>query len=185
MATMNRLPFSRYEFPELIDREGYKCAVEVGVNIGQFSYHLLKYSKLELLLSVDPYRRRFKSCMIGAQTLLEPFEKSGRSILWRLGSTEMAEELAAGTIGGMPPLWDFVYIDAAHDERSVMADLEAWYPLVRPGGILAGHDYCDAHRNGVIQAVNKFASNRGLEFSITREAWASFVFRIPMTRETT
>ena len=183
--TPTRLTFSRYEFPELIDREGFKYAVEVGVNIGQFSYHLLKYSKLELLLSVDPYRRRFKNCMIGAQTLLEPFEKNGRSILWRLGSTEMAEELAAETIDGMPPLWDFVYIDAAHDEASVAADLEAWAPLVRPGGILAGHDYVKARHCGVVQAVNKFSEKTGWEFSLTREAWASFVFRIPMTRETT
>lgn len=36
---------------------------------------------------------------------------------------------------------DFVFIDAAHDFNSVLADLTAWYPKVKVGGVLAGHDY--------------------------------------------
>lgn len=35
---------------------------------------------------------------------------------------------------------DFVFLDAAHDTPSVMADLRAWWPKIRLGGILAGHD---------------------------------------------
>lgn len=178
--TPTRLPFSRYEFPELIDREGYKYAVEVGVNLGQFSYYLLKHSKLEHLLSVDSYRGRFKRDWIAATTLLEPFGE--RSTLLRMKSLDAARP---GFIFGVhehgpPTLADFVYIDADHSEASVTADLAAWAPLVRPGGILAGHDYCDAHK-GVIQAVNKFASKTGWELQLTREAWASWVFRIPTT----
>lgn len=34
----------------------------------------------------------------------------------------------------------FAFIDAAHDYDSVRADLAAWLPKARPGGILAGHD---------------------------------------------
>ena len=168
--TPTRLTFSRYEFPELIDREGFKYAVEVGVNIGQFSYHLLKYSKLEHLLAVDAYRGKYKKAMNGATTLLQPYLLEKRCHLKRMTSVDAAS-VCEGSL-------DFVYIDAAHDEASVAEDLEAWSPLVRPGGILAGHDYCDAHP-GVIQAVNKFAAKTGWEFSLTREAWASWVFRIP------
>ena len=36
---------------------------------------------------------------------------------------------------------DFVYLDARHDFCAMMEDLEAYWPLVTPGGILAGHDY--------------------------------------------
>ena len=36
---------------------------------------------------------------------------------------------------------DFVYIDGNHDFLNVTQDINAWFKKVRPGGILAGHDY--------------------------------------------
>ena len=36
---------------------------------------------------------------------------------------------------------DFCFIDGDHSRESVTADLNAWWPKVRPGGMLAGHDY--------------------------------------------
>lgn len=36
---------------------------------------------------------------------------------------------------------DAIWVDAGHDERSVCADLAAWMPKLKPGGIMAGHDY--------------------------------------------
>ncbi|CAE7607985.1 unnamed protein product [Symbiodinium sp. CCMP2592] len=39
---------------------------------------------------------------------------------------------------------DLVFIDAAHDYESVQEDLLHWASKVRPGGILAGHDYLTA-----------------------------------------
>jgi predicted O-methyltransferase YrrM len=35
---------------------------------------------------------------------------------------------------------DFVCIDAQHDFASVCADIRAWLPKIRPGGVLAGDD---------------------------------------------
>lgn len=48
---------------------------------------------------------------------------------------------------------DFVYLDAAHDEASVAADIAAWLPKIKPGGVLAGHDYHTAWP-GVVIAVD-------------------------------
>ncbi len=36
---------------------------------------------------------------------------------------------------------DMVFLDAQHSEASVAADIAAWWPKVKPGGILAGHDW--------------------------------------------
>jgi GT2 family glycosyltransferase/predicted O-methyltransferase YrrM/predicted Zn-dependent protease len=47
---------------------------------------------------------------------------------------------------------DFVFIDADHAYKSVKADVRAWLPKVRPGGVLAGHDYDAA---GVARAVRE------------------------------
>jgi hypothetical protein len=47
---------------------------------------------------------------------------------------------------------DVVFIDALHDYESVKQDIELWWPLVREGGYLAGHDY--NHKwPGVMRAV--------------------------------
>ena len=37
--------------------------------------------------------------------------------------------------------FDFIYVDARHDRLGVLDDLVAWYPKLRRGGVMAGHDY--------------------------------------------
>ncbi|HEV7223844.1 MAG TPA: class I SAM-dependent methyltransferase [Pirellulales bacterium] len=51
---------------------------------------------------------------------------------------------------------DFAFIDAAHDYQSVLADRQAWWPKIKKGGILAGHDFSSAQFPGVKQAVEAF-----------------------------
>jgi hypothetical protein len=36
---------------------------------------------------------------------------------------------------------DFVYIDANHKYDAIKQDIELWFPKVRKGGIVSGHDY--------------------------------------------
>ncbi len=49
---------------------------------------------------------------------------------------------------------DFVMIDASHEYEDVRADIQAWLPKVRPGGVLAGDDFF-YHWPGVIRAVQE------------------------------
>ncbi len=49
---------------------------------------------------------------------------------------------------------DLVFIDTPHDYPTVIADLRAWLPKVKPGGIIAGHDYCPQHP-GVAKALDE------------------------------
>lgn len=63
-------------------------------------------------------------------------------------SLTAAAQFADGTL-------DFVYIDGAHDYDSVVADLAAWTPKVKPGGLIAGHDYNPGAWPGVVRAVQE------------------------------
>lgn len=51
---------------------------------------------------------------------------------------------------------DCVFIDAAHDFDNVLADVRAWLPKVKQGGILAGHDI---GQNNVRAAVEVIIGN--------------------------
>jgi predicted O-methyltransferase YrrM len=59
---------------------------------------------------------------------------------------------------------DFLYIDADHTEASVRADLEAWWPHLRPGGLIAGDDYDNPMYPGVKAAWDAFEAARGQAF---------------------
>ncbi len=47
---------------------------------------------------------------------------------------------------------DMVFIDAAHDYDNVLADIKAWAPKVKSGGIISGHDW---HHPPIKQAVSE------------------------------
>jgi predicted O-methyltransferase YrrM len=49
--------------------------------------------------------------------------------------------------------FDSVFIDGCHELAECRADIEAWLPLVKPGGIICGHDYW-GNNPGVMTAVN-------------------------------
>jgi len=58
----------------------------------------------------------------------------------------------------MPMTVDFAFVDADHSHDSVLSDLEAWWPKIRSGGLLAGHDYngLAPWLVGVTSAVHEF-----------------------------
>lgn len=51
---------------------------------------------------------------------------------------------------------DFVYIDGDHRFDYVMQDLIEWSKKIRPGGIIAGHDYYRFRGAGVVLAVDTY-----------------------------
>ncbi len=50
---------------------------------------------------------------------------------------------------------DVVYIDACHTYESVKEDIKLWYPKVRIGGFICGHDYILPYWEGVVKAINE------------------------------
>jgi hypothetical protein len=51
-------------------------------------------------------------------------------------------------------LADMVFIDGDHKYASVITDILTYAPLVRPGGIICGHDYSSGCRD-VMNAVHE------------------------------
>jgi hypothetical protein len=59
---------------------------------------------------------------------------------------DVAESFSPGSLS-------FVFIDGSHEEADVWWDLEHFVPKVKPGGVIAGHDY---DRDGVWISVDGF-----------------------------
>jgi predicted O-methyltransferase YrrM len=57
---------------------------------------------------------------------------------------------------------DYLYIDAGHTYESVRADLDAWAPHVKPGGLLLGDDYGHRLFPGVQHAWDEYEAAHGL-----------------------
>jgi predicted O-methyltransferase YrrM len=55
--------------------------------------------------------------------------------------------------------FDFIFIDADHTYDSCKNDILAYLLKVKPGGIIAGHDYCDDWP-GVKKAVEEIFGNK-------------------------
>jgi hypothetical protein len=63
-----------------------------------------------------------------------------------------------------PQLADGIFIDAAHDYESVKADITAWLPKVKPGGIFAGHDIDSPD-------VQRALADCGIEYETMGRVW--------------
>ena len=62
---------------------------------------------------------------------------------------------------------DFVFIDASHDYESVLKDIKAWFPKMKPNSIIAGHDY--TWNEEVKKAVDTFF--KGKNFIESEGCW--------------
>lgn len=55
---------------------------------------------------------------------------------------------------------DLVFLDAGHSYGDVLADLKAWAPVIKRGGILAGHDYDPHGHPELVEALHRFAGSK-------------------------
>ena len=58
--------------------------------------------------------------------------------------------------------FDYIYLDADHSYEATWSDMQRWWPKVKSGGILGGHDYNQGfideygYKYGVYEAVHSF-----------------------------
>jgi predicted O-methyltransferase YrrM len=55
-----------------------------------------------------------------------------------------------------PASVDFCFIDGDHSYEAVRTDLAVWFPKIKVGGVIAGHDYNSVEAPGVKRAVDEF-----------------------------
>jgi hypothetical protein len=149
------------------------------VQFGHFSAELLLHWRCRRFYSIDPWKEFDQTVYVDRsnrdQAAQDRFFEEAmnrlvtfgeRCVVLRVTSAEAAPSFRDGQL-------DFVYIDAQHHYEAVSEDLALWRPKVRPGGILAGHDYQDGdtgtERFGVKSAVDELARREGLRVLLTRE----------------
>ncbi len=101
------------------------------------------------LVGVDPWGMDYIDPLISGDERLALAQQAIRGLpnisLMRSRSVEAAELLAYSedreSFLGTTNLLDFVYIDGDHSYEGVLADIDAWWPLIRSGGFLCGHDW--------------------------------------------
>jgi len=78
--------------------------------------------------------------------------------------------------------FDWIYLDGDHTFDAVRADLEAWWPKVKSGGCLFGHDYVAGEKYPWIEVkpavdwfINKY--RRDLAFLTTKDEYLSYGIR--------
>jgi hypothetical protein len=142
---------------------GKRC-VEVGVQLGQYSQVLLNGRPKELYL-VDCWQAQSRELYQDPANVsqaeqdrkynevLKRFLLNQRVRIIRHWSTAAALLFPDKSL-------DFVYLDANHSLIAVNSDIEAWWPKLKAGGCLAGHDY-GVPRFQVTQAVDQFVRRLG------------------------
>lgn len=156
---------TRNDLPEYLTSLGLAgWGAEIGVWQGDFSAHILSRWPGSMIL-VDIWGDCEEYCNDPRN---EPIEQQERYYQITLGKmmvfgnrVRIIRKMSVLAAEDVPDnLLDFVYIDACHEYESVKADLKAWVPKVRPGGVVAGHDFFDSENIytgfGVRTAVTEY-----------------------------
>eukprot|EP00392_Amoebophrya_sp_AT5.2_P013136 g13247.t1 len=144
-------PNNREDFPHLLNcLHLTDTAVEIGVQRGVHAKQFLNKWKGKQLLLVDKWTHVVSDTYIDIANIPSESMVALKEIaVNNLKTTvpryrilqEWSEDAARKHVENES--LDFVYLDARHDFNGVFADLVAWWPKLKIGGIIAGHDYCD------------------------------------------
>lgn len=125
----------------LFASQHYTRGVEVGVESGKFAKILFTHIPDLTLYGVDIWS---SDGNYRAHVTDDTYQRIYESACARLAghnwtplrqySVDAATSFDDGSL-------DFVYLDANHDREHLDADLHAWTPKLRIGGIMSGHDY--------------------------------------------
>ncbi|MGB3525255.1 MAG: class I SAM-dependent methyltransferase [Flavobacteriales bacterium] len=148
-----RVVTDRKAFLELFPKGG--VVAEMGVASGDFSEMILSICDPQVLHLVDFWGSdRYASGRTHVEDRFNTEIAAGKVVIDLGLSTDVLPRYA-------DHLFDWVYIDTDHGYEVTAAELELARTKVKPGGIIAGHDYVTGNwdggvRYGVVEAVHEF-----------------------------
>lgn len=158
-------------------KPGMKCA-EIGVQQGYSSEKILGKG-VELLVCIDPWAdiESYRECR--GWDDFSRWEKEALERVKPWMQKEGNEVLVYKTTSGRAAKhefgfnFDFIFLDGNHEEGPVYQDILDWWPKVKEGGILAGHDYYESpdefHR--VKEAVDRWIGETGYKLEVYKDCW--------------
>ena len=146
---------NRVTFAATLDDMNMNIGVEIGVEAGIYSEILLKSNPTLFLISIDAWT--------AYKGYRDHTSQSKMDELFRITKERLApyrdrsEIVKSFSMDALPLIkdnsLDFVYIDGNHEFKQVVDDVCEWSKKVRPGGIVAGHDYIRRKDNGYLMHV--------------------------------
>lgn len=149
----------RQDLYKIFAELGYKSGAEIGVASGRNACDMFQAIPDLHLYLVDPYTKYFRYsqelCDKRYAGMVKLLEEHNKTIL-RMPSLEASRQIEDRSL-------DFVYIDGDHRFDAVMMDIILWAPKVKPGGIVAGHDFYHFYQAGVVDAVYAYTRAHRIE----------------------
>lgn len=103
-----------------------------------------------------------------SRNMRQIFENNMRGLqLWDYLNVHIVDSAESATMFDDESV-DFCFVDASHRAEDVKRDIEAWWPKIKLGGVLAGHDY---RWPSVKKIVNTFVQFHRLNFVAKDNCW--------------
>lgn len=158
------IPFEKRDILGVLFAElDFRSGAEIGVSTGKFSKHLCSCNKRLNLLAIDAWTLYpGYDDDLGRKTRItqDELDKHLERAKERLARYKRCKIIRAFSLDAAKVIpdnsLDFVYLDANHEANAVMADILAWTPKVKKGGIICGHDYTVKPHGYYGGAVNSY-----------------------------
>jgi predicted O-methyltransferase YrrM len=123
------------------DLPGGLVVLEIGCYAGESARMFLNSGKVVRFFAVDTWQNTGE-----AEPYLNELLADDRLVKCKGTINQFIETL---------PMIDFVYIDGDHSYAAVKNDITQVLKILKPGGIIAGHDYGVGYEMDVIRAVDE------------------------------
>lgn len=160
---------------EMFKETEVNCA-EIGVALAINSESILLMLNVKQMYLIDPYTTYTIPYRWRKKTIPESLQKE-RLLLaqerlqrWTSKCTWLLEPSADAASKIPDNHLDFIYIDGKHSYQAIHQDLSLYYPKMKKGGILAGHDFTGDWLE-VVRAVMDFAESYNLELQTRQADW--------------